>query len=238
MYKDSLITVLIPCVQANSQLQSVLSNVPSFVDEIIVFIDSNSREQAAGLAGTDRIKIIPVDVHGNGLALRNGIRASRGEIIVSLDLDHLFPVDAVSYLLEVLFRSDVRFVSASRFFSGSKNVMSFKFRLGNRILSLVFSLLYFRWVSDSQSAVWVCERSILDEINLVGDVLVLYEELKIEAMRNPNIGFMEIFLEFSNRSGENKFRPYRDGMHNLLFMLRKRFTRTLRPVSPKTSATC
>jgi len=62
-------------------------------------------------------------------------------------------------------------------------------------------------VSDSQSAVWICERSILDEINLVGDVLVLYEEIKIEAMRNPNIGFMEIFLEFSSRSGENKFRP-------------------------------
>ena len=235
MYKGSLITVLIPCVQANSHLKSVLSNVPAFVDEIIVFVDVNSREQAAGFAEPGRIKIIPVDVHGNGLALRNGIREARGEIIVSLDPDHLFPVDAVSYLIEVLFRSDVRFVSASRFFPGSKNVMSFKFRLGNRILSLFLSLLYFRWVSDSQSAVWICERSILDEINLVGDVLVLYEEIKIEAMRNPNIGFMEIFLEFSSRSGENKFRPTRDGMHNLLFMLRKRFTRTMRPASPNAS---
>jgi glycosyltransferase involved in cell wall biosynthesis len=229
MYKGRLITVMVPCVHTPSNIDRVLSSIPSFVDEVIVIVDAISRDHTAGLAGADRTKVIAEDIHGSGSAYINGIMQAKGEIIVSLDPDHMFPVDSISYLLEVLLRSDVRFVSASRFLLGNKNAMSFKFRLGNRILSLILSLLYLRWVSDSQSGVWVFERSILDEINLIGDMLVLCEELKIEAIRNPKIGFMEIFLEFSNLSGEKKLRPYSDGMHNLLFMIRKRFTRRLPP---------
>ena len=238
MYKLRPITVLIPCVHAPSHLKSLVATVPAFVDEIIVFVDANSRDPVGKLDGSERIRIIPVDVHGDSLAMQNGIRQAKGEIIVSLDPDHLFPVDAVSYLLEVFLRSDVRFVSASRFFPGSQNVMSLKFRLGDRLLSLIFSLLYLRWVSDSLSGVWICERAILNEMNLIGDMLAIYQELKIEAIRNPGIGFMEIYLEFSSRSGDKQVRPLRDGMHNLLFMIRKRFTRPARSVSPDASPAC
>jgi len=236
MYKGRPVTVLIPCVHAPSHIKSIFATVPAFVDEIIVFVDPDPQGPVAELDASERIKVIAVDVHGNGLAMRNGIRQAKGDILVSLDPDHLFPMDAVSYLLEVLLRSDVRFVSASRLFPGSKNAMSLKFRLGNRLLSLIFSLLYFRWVSDSLSGVWICERSILNEINLIGDMLALYQELKIEAIRSPNIGFMEIYLEFSSRSGEKQVRPIRDGMHNLLFMIRKRFTRAVSRRNPVRNA--
>jgi len=232
MYKGRQITALIPCPNDVSNIRKILPLVPSFIDEVIVVVEADSLKCAQELTRLKGVRAIAEQVHGSGRAYREGLTQAKGDIIVSLDADHVFPVDAISYLIEILLRSEVRFVSGSRFPLENKSAMSFKHRVGNRFLSLVFSLLYFRWVSDSQSGVWVFERSILDEVNLIGDMLELCEELKIEAIRNPKIGFMEVYLNFSSRSGETKLKPYRDGLQNLLFMFGKRFTRRRRsPIS-------
>jgi len=49
------------------------------------------------------------------------------------------------------------------------------------------------------------------------------EEIKIEAIKNRDIGFREIFISYSQRVGEKKLMPWRDGFQNLLFLFRKRF---------------
>jgi hypothetical protein len=51
------------------------------------------------------------------------------------------------------------------------------------------------------------------------------EEIKIEAIRNRQIRFGEISILYSTRLGEIKLNPWRDGIHNLAFLMRKRFFR-------------
>jgi hypothetical protein len=102
--------------------------------------------------------------------------------------------------------------------------MSLKHRIGNKLLSLAMSVLYFRWVRDSQSGMWVFERSSLLEMDLVADGMAFSEEIKIEAIRRRGIGFKEIYVDYSNRMGEIKLQPWRDGWRNLLFLVRKRFS--------------
>jgi hypothetical protein len=48
------------------------------------------------------------------------------------------------------------------------------------------------------------------------------EEIKIEAILNKQIGFREIFINYSQRIGERKLQPWRDGVRNLLFLVKKR----------------
>jgi len=102
--------------------------------------------------------------------------------------------------------------------------MSFKHKIGNLILSLAMSLLFFKWVRNSQSGMWVFRRAILDQMNLVSDGMAFSEEIKIEAIRNPRIRFAEISILYSSRLGEIKLNPWRAGLANLAFLLRKRFT--------------
>ena len=71
---------------------------------------------------------------------------------------------------------------------------------------------------------WVFRRSILDEMDLVADGMAFSEEIKIEALRNPRVRFAEISIQYSSRLGEIKLNPWRDGFHNLFFLLKKRFT--------------
>jgi hypothetical protein len=103
--------------------------------------------------------------------------------------------------------------------------MSFKHKFGNWVLSLAMSLLYFRWVRDSQSGMWVFRRSILKDMHLESDGMSFSEEIKIEALKNRQVRFAEISIMYSSRLGEIKLNPWRDGFNNLFFLVRKRFTR-------------
>ncbi len=222
MYKDRRITIVIPCLNEEQGIAEVLSRMPRFVDEVIV-VDNDSTDRTAEVAARHGARVIHEKIRGYGRAYKTGLLQAQGDIIVTLDGDHSYPIDAVSYLLEVFLRADVRFLSASRFPLKNRRAMSAKHWFGNKVLSLAMSVLYFRWVRDSQSGMWVFERDILREMNLVSDGMAFSEEIKIEAIRRKGIGFKEIYIDYSNRMGEIKLQPWRDGFRNLMFLFRKRF---------------
>ncbi len=222
MYKDYKITVVIPCLNEEEGIGLVLQKIPEFVDEVIV-VDNDSTDKTAEIARKMGAKVIHEKIRGYGRAYKTGLKNATGDIIITLDGDHSYPVDAISYLIENLLRSDVKFISASRFPIQNPDAMSFKHKFGNIILSLVMSILYFRWVRDSQSGMWTFYKDILNEMSLKSDLMAFSEEIKIEAIRNKNIGFKEIPINFSNRKGEIKLKPWRDGFKNLWFLIKKRF---------------
>jgi dolichol-phosphate hexosyltransferase len=222
MYKGSRITVVIPCLNEEEGIQQVLTDLPEFVDEVIV-VDNNSTDRTAEVA-TKMGAIVVRELHrGYGRAYKKGFSCATGDIIVTLDGDYSYPVDALSYLLEAFLHCRVGFLSASRFPILNRESMSTKHRIGNFVLSMVMSVLFLRWVSDSQSGMWVFQRAALGKMKLRSDGMAFSEEIKIEAIRNGAIGFREMFINYSNRIGEKKLQPYRDGIRNIAFLFRKRF---------------
>jgi dolichol-phosphate hexosyltransferase len=230
VYRERLITVVIPCLNEEEGIVKVLSRMPSFVDEVVV-VDNNSTDRTAEMARSFGARVIHEKIRGYGRAYKTGLMQAQGDIVVTLDGDHSYPVDAISYLLEVFLHSDARFLSASRFPLKNKHAMSVKHWIGNKVLSLSLSILYFRWVRDSQSGMWVFERTCLQEMDLRSDGMAFSEEIKIEAIRKRKIGFKEIYVDYSNRTGEIKLQPWRDGYRNLVFLLRKRFMSNRAPAA-------
>ncbi len=224
MYKGQIITVVIPCLNEEQGIEQVLKRMPEFVDEIVV-VDNGSTDRTSEVARRYGAQVIREEVRGYGRSYRRGFASARGDIVVTLDGDHSYPVDAISYLLEAFLHLEVDFLNASRFPVRDPRAMSFKHKVGNLILSFAMSLLYFRWVRDSQSGMWVFRRSILEEMNLESDGMAFSEEIKIEALKNRKIRFQEISIQYSSRLGEVKLNPWRDGFYNLYFLLKKRFTR-------------
>jgi glycosyltransferase involved in cell wall biosynthesis len=223
MYKGQSITVIIPCLNEEQGIRRVLKSMPEFVDEVIV-VDNNSTDGTSEVAASLGAKVIREEVRGYGRSYKRGFAAATGDLIVTLDGDHSYPVDAVSYLLEAFLHLNVDFLNASRFPVRDRKAMSLKHWLGNLALSLAMSALYFRWVRDSQSGMWVFRRSILKEMRLESDGMAFSEEIKIEALKSSRVRFGEISILYSSRLGEIKLNPWRDGLQNLLFLLKKRFT--------------
>lgn len=224
MYSGKMITIVIPCLNEEKGIQKVLARIPRFVDEVIV-VDNNSTDRTAQIAQQMGARVVYERIRGYGRAYKTGLLNARGDIIITLDGDQSYPVDAISYLLEVFLRSGVHFVSGSRFPLKNKQAMSFKHYVGNKMLSLIMSVLFFRWVWDSQSGMWIFSREALTKMRLESDSMAFSEEIKIEAMINRQIGFKEIYVDYSNRVGEIKLQPWRDGYKNLLYLFKKRFFR-------------
>jgi dolichol-phosphate hexosyltransferase len=224
MYKGQKITVIVPCLNEEQGIERVLRAMPEFVDETIV-VDNNSTDRTSEVAASLGAKVIREQVRGYGRSYKRGFTQATGDLIITLDGDHSYPADALSYLLEAFLHLKVDFLNASRFPVRDSQAMSFKHRFGNLVLSLAMSLLFFRWVGDSQSGMWVFRRAILKQMKLESDSMAFSEEIKIEAIRNPQIRFCEISILYTSRLGEKKLNPWRDGLRNLAFLVKKRFFR-------------
>ena len=224
MYKGQSITVITPCLNEEQGVEKVLRGMPEFVDEVIV-VDNASTDRTSDVANSLGAKVIREEQRGYGRAYKRGFAAATSDIVITLDGDHSYPVDALSYLIEAFLHLDVDFLNASRFPVRNRRAMSFKNKIGNLGLSIAMSLLFFRWVRDSQSGMWIFRRSILQKMKLEADGMAFSEEIKIEALRNPGIRFGEISIQYSSRVGETKLNIWRDGIHNLAFLAKKRFFR-------------
>src|ERR1700730_4464624 len=222
MYKGQSITVIIPCLNEEQGIEKVLRAMPEFVDEVIV-VDNASTDRTSEVAASLGAKVIREDVRGYGRSYKRGFAVASSDLIVTLDGDHSYPVDALSYLIEAFLHLEVDFLNASRFPVRDRRAMSWKNKIGNLGLSIAMSLLFFRWVRDSQSGMWVFRRSILKDMKLESDGMAFSEEIKIEALRNRRIRFGEISIMYSSRLGETKLNAWRDGVQNLLFLAKKRF---------------
>jgi glycosyltransferase involved in cell wall biosynthesis len=224
MYKGDTITVIIPCLNEEQGIERVLRSMPDFVDQVIV-VDNASTDRTSQVAASLGAQVIREDVRGYGRSYKRGFADAKGDLIITLDGDHSYPVDALSYLLEAFRHHNVDFLNASRFPVRDRNAMSLKHHFGNLMLSLAMSILYFRWVRDSQSGMWVFRRSILKDMQLEADGMAFSEEIKIEALKNSRVRFGEISIMYTSRIGEKKLNPWRDGFHNLLFLVKKRLPR-------------
>ncbi len=216
--------MIIPCLNEEQGIEQVLRRMPEFVDQVIV-VDNGSTDRTSDIAHSLGAEVIREPVRGYGRSYKKGFSNATGDIIVTLDGDHSYPPDAISYLLEAFLHLEVDFLNASRFPVRASHAMSFKHKFGNWVLSLATSVLYFRWVRDSQSGMWVFRRSILREMVLESDGMAFSEEIKIEALRSKRIRFAEISIQYSSRLGEVKLNPWRDGLYNLYFLAKKRFRR-------------
>jgi dolichol-phosphate hexosyltransferase len=223
MYKGLRITVIIPCLNEEQGVEQVLRRLPEFVDETIV-VDNGSTDRTSEVARAFGAKVIREDVRGYGRSYKTGFASASGDVIVTLDGDHSYPPDALSYLLEAFLHLEADFLNASRFPVRDRQAMSFLNKLGNLILSLAMSVLYFRRVRDSQSGMWVLRRSILEHLKLTSDGMAFSEEIKIEALKSRRVRFVEISIQYSSRLGETKLNLWRDGFYNLWFIVRKRFS--------------
>jgi glycosyltransferase involved in cell wall biosynthesis len=224
MYKGQSITVIIPCLNEEQGIEKVLRAMPEFVDEVIV-VDNNSTDRTSEVAAALGAKVIREEVRGYGRSYKRGFAQATGDLIITLDGDHSYPADALSYLIEAFLHLEVDFLNASRFPVRDAHAMSLKHKFGNLVLSLAMTMLFFRWVRDSQSGMWVLRRSIIKDMKLESDGMAFSEEIKIEALRNPRIRFGEISIQYSSRLGEKKLNPWRDGIRNLTFLAKKRFLR-------------
>jgi glycosyltransferase involved in cell wall biosynthesis len=224
MHRDYTVSVVIPCYNEEEGIQVTLADMPDAVDEVIV-VDNNCTDRTAEVAAAMGAKVVCESKPGYGAAYKAGFRAAGGDIIVTMDGDATYPRAFIPVLLDVLIEENLDFISCDRTGHKADEANSFLRVLGNFVLNLTMFGLFFVWLKDSQSGMWVFRRSILPQLELTSDEMAFSEELKIEAFSKRNLRARELPIYYKARIGESKLNLWRDGFANLLFLFRKRLGR-------------
>ena len=224
MHRGHTVSVVIPCYNEEHGIRVTLADMPDLVDEIIV-VDNNCTDRTAEVAADMGAMVVSEQKPGYGAAYKAGFLAATGDIIVTMDGDATYPRAFIPVLLDVLIDEELDFISCDRTGHKAEDANSRVRVLGNFILNLAMFALYFVWLKDSQSGMWVFRRSILPQLELTSDGMPFSEELKIEAFSRKNLKARELPIYYKARIGESKLNLWRDGFANLFFLFRKRFGR-------------
>lgn len=223
MYRDKKISVVIPCFNEEEGLATVIPSLPESVDEIIV-VDNNSTDRTSEVAQELGARVVLEKTKGYGAAYKAGLPAVTGDITVTMDGDGTYPVEQVEECIDHLLDNDLDFVSASRFPLKDPKAMKFSNKVGNTVLTWATFLLFMRAIRDSQSGMWIFKSSIYGDITPRSDGMPLSEEIKIAAIRHPDVRFDEYHVNYHPRVGEVKLQKWRDGLLNLAYLVKLRFT--------------
>ena len=222
MYKGFSISVVIPCFNEEEGVAHVLRGMPDYVDEVIV-VDNNSTDGTAEVAQELGARVIHEARKGYGSAYQAGLPAARGDIVATVDGDGTYPSTMIAPLIDELLAGGLDFISASRFPLQDPRAMRRRNWLGNMVLTWTTRLLYHCWVADSQSGMWIFRRSALRWIHACQPGMAFSEEIKLEALRAPQVRFGERPIAYYERIGETKLFTWQDGFKNLWFLFVYRF---------------
>ncbi|MDP7525226.1 MAG: glycosyltransferase family 2 protein [Dehalococcoidales bacterium] len=218
-----------PALDEAPCITDVISSVP--VDEFaakgfdveILVVDNGSVDGTADLAGQAGARVIHEPRRGYGRAYLKGFVEAKGDIICTMDADGTYPSSVLPDMVVQLISEDLDFINTDRFSLMTNGVMPRTNRVGNYILNFVSRTLFRMPFRDSQSGMWVFRAKLLEKMDLRAINMALSEEIKIEAACRLRARCAELPIHYGYRSGCPKLHPWRDGIRNLLHLVRKRF---------------
>jgi glycosyltransferase involved in cell wall biosynthesis len=166
------LSVIIPCYNEEQTIRAIVDAVQASLyepKEIIIVDDCSSDGTRAILeheiaARVDRVIFHEVN-QGKGAALRSGIQAATGDIVVIQDADLEYDPNDYPRLVEPILQGKADVVYGSRFMGGQPHrVLYFWHRVGNAILTFVSNMFTNLDLTDMETCYKVFRREIIQGI--------------------------------------------------------------------------
>jgi len=225
------LTVIMPVFNERSTVAEIVRRMRAveipLILQIIVVDDASSDGSDKVLQALEDSTVRVIhhsENQGKGAAIRTGMAAMTGDLLLIQDADLEYDPDDWPRLLDPILKGKAKVVYGSRFTGERKNMMPLHW-FGNRLLSLVTNVLYSSTLSDMETCYKLFDVRILEGITIVSNRFDFEPEITAKVLRRGH-RIYEVPISYAGREvDEGKKITWHDGFGALLALVRFRFTK-------------
>ena len=224
-----LVSIIIPVHNEARFLELVVRTVTAspINKEIVIVNDGSTDDSGAMLDRLQEELSLTVLTHprclGKGSAIRTGIAASHGSIILIQDADLEYDPEDYPTLLGPLLKGRASIVYGSRFLRAHR-VSDVWYRAGNWIITMLVNLLFNASLTDVETGYKAFRRDVLNGLQLRAMGFEFEIELTCRLLRSGQ-SICEMPIAYDDRThAEEKNITWIDGVYALWVILRCRLT--------------
>jgi glycosyltransferase involved in cell wall biosynthesis len=229
---EPVLSVIVPAYNEAETVEHIvrrLRELPLRV-EVIAVNDASSDgtgavlDRLAGAGELQRVIHHPAN-RGKGAALRSGIAAATGDVVVVQDADLEYDPAELPRLLEPIRAGRADAVYGSRFQGGPHRVLFFWHSVGNRVLTLVSNMFTNLNLTDVETCYKLVRRDLLQRLPLTSDRFGFEVEVTAR-LSQAGARIWELPISYSGRTyAEGKKITWRDGLAALWHIVRYNLAR-------------
>jgi len=229
MNDDHTVSIVIPCfneVHTLEELLEVVRAAPVERKQIIV-VDDASTDGTAALIRDRLAEKIDIVIHheqnqGKGAALRSGISAATGDIVIIQDADLEYDPKEYPHLIQPILDNKADVVYGSRFLGHAPHrVLYFWHYVGNRLLTLASNMFTNLNLSDMETCYKVFRRDVIQSVKIEENRFGFEPEITAKMARIPGIRIYEVGISYYGRTyAEGKKIGWKDGVRAIYCILK------------------
>jgi len=226
---DPLLSVVMPVYNEKATVEEIVDRVLSVPlrIELIAVDDAStdgSRELLEELSKKRGFRVLMQERNqGKGAAVRRGIDAATGDVIVVQDADLEYSPEEYPDLLDLIKRGKADAVFGSRFI-GRHRCFLFTHYLANLFLNLVTNVLYNTTMTDMETCFKAVRAELLKDMKLKSNRFGIEPEITAKLFKR-GARVYEVPITYEGRDySEGKKITWRDGFPALWNLIKYRFT--------------
>ncbi len=223
------LSVIIPVYNEVESITEVLKRVKAskLAHEIIIIDDfstDGTREVLKKLDGKGSLRVLLHEKNmGKGAAVRTGLQAARGDVLLIQDADLEYSPHDYPDLLQPIKDGTAEVVYGSRFLGGPRRAVMFWHMIANQLLTLMTNILYDTILSDMETGYKVFRRQVIEGMTLRASRFDFEPEFTAKVLKR-HYRIYEVPIAFNPRDySEGKKIKLHDAFEAVWTLLKYRF---------------